>query len=163
MIQDRPHRLGESARACRLLPDAAAGERHRLVREPRLLASDPDLDEDEVGAFDSAVEVVRDEELPLETVPIEDARGETAHDFAPLRVDVLQHELTHGKPFALAGKPADELGSVRGAAADDCDLHPFTPVSVTPSTKARCAKKKRRTTGAMTMSVAAIVRFHCTW
>ncbi len=160
---DRPHRLGEPAGACRLLPDAAARQRHGLVREPRLLAADADLDEDEVGAFDSAVEVVRDDELSLETVPLEHARGEAAHDLPAISVDVLQHELAHGKPFALAGEPADELGGVGGAAADDCDLHPFTPVSVTPSTKARCAKKKRRTTGAMTMSVAAIVRFHCTW
>ena len=98
-----------------------------------------------------------------EAVLFEHARRESSDHLASLSVDVLQHELAHGKPFALAGEPADELGRVGGAAADDCDLHPFTPVSVTPSTKARCAKKKRRTTGAMTISVAAIVRFHCTW
>src|SRR6185312_6847024 len=104
--RDRPHRLGESARAGRLLPDAAAGKRHRLVREPRLLAADPDLDEDEVGAVHGAVEVVRDDELSLETVPLEHARGETAHDLAALGVDVLQYELAHRKPLALAGEPA---------------------------------------------------------
>ena len=52
-------RLAEPAGAGRLLPDAAAGERHGLVREPRLLAADADLDQDEVGAVDSPVEVVR--------------------------------------------------------------------------------------------------------
>src|SRR5581483_8003453 len=40
---------------------------------------------------------------------------------------------------------------------------PFTPVSVTPSTNAFCARKKTTITGAITSSVAAIVRFHCTW
>ena len=47
--------------------------------------------------------------------------------------------------------------------ADDRKLHPFTPVSVTPSTNAFCARKKTTTTGSMTSTVAAIVRFHCTW
>src|SRR5262249_32284103 len=46
---------------------------------------------------------------------------------------------------------------------DDRDFHPFTPVSVTPSTNAFCARKNRTITGAITSSVAAIVRFHCTW
>ena len=159
----RSHCLGESARAGRLLPDAATGQRHRLVREPRLLATDPDLDEDEVGAIDGAVEVVRDDELSLEAFPLEHASRKPADHLAPLGVDVLEDELADRQALALLGEPTDELGGVSGAAADDCDLHPFTPVSVTPSTNARCAKKKRRMTGAMTMRVAAIVRFHCTW
>ena len=53
-------RLREAAGAGRLLPDAAAGERQRLVGEPRLLPADPDLDQHEVGAVDRAVEVVGD-------------------------------------------------------------------------------------------------------
>ena len=40
---------------------------------------------------------------------------------------------------------------------------PFTPVSVTPSTNAFWARKNTMTTGSMITSVAAIVRFHCTW
>ena len=55
----RAQRLGEPAGARRLLADAAAGERHRLVGEPRLLAADADLDEHEVGAVERAVEVAR--------------------------------------------------------------------------------------------------------
>ena len=57
------------------------------------------------------------------------------------RVDVVQHELAHVDPLALAREPRHELGRVRRPAADHRDLHPFTPVSVTPSTKARWARK----------------------
>ena len=84
---------------------------------------------------------------------------EPADDVEPLGVDVVQRELVHGE----AREVRDELGRVRRARADDGELHPFTPVRVTPSTNARCARKKRTMTGAMTSSVAAIVRFHCTW
>ena len=45
----RAHGLREAARAGRLLSDAAAGEGRRLVAQPRLLATDPDLDQHEVG------------------------------------------------------------------------------------------------------------------
>ena len=57
----------------------------------------------------------------------------------------------------------DELRRVRRARADDSQFHPFTPVSVTPSTNAFCAAKNSAITGAMKSRVAAIVRFHCTW
>ena len=55
-----------------------------------------------------------------------------------------------------------ELRRVRRARADDGDLHPFTPVSVTPSTNAFCARRKSAITGAITISVAAMVSGHCT-
>ena len=84
-------------------------------------------------------------------------------DLPPLRIDVVQHDLAEVEPVTLTRKPRDELGRVRRAAADDGDFHPFTPVSVTPSTNAFCARKNRMITGAITSSVAAIVRFHCTW
>ena len=72
-------------------------------------------------------------------------------------------KLGHVQPLRLARQPGDELGRVGRAAADDRDLHPFTPVKVTPSTNAFCARKKMTITGAMKSSVAAMVRFHCTW
>ena len=56
-VQDHGHRaqrLGEAARAGRLLADAAAGERHGLVRQPRRLAADADLHQHEVGAVERA-------------------------------------------------------------------------------------------------------------
>ena len=61
------------------------------------------------------------------------------------------------------GQPVDQLGGVRRAAADDGELHPFTPVSVTPSMKAFWAKKNTMITGAITIRVAAMVRFQSVW
>ena len=152
-------RLGKPAGAGRLLADAAARRAERLVGEPRLLAADADLDEHEVGAGNRGVEVVGDVDRPAVPLPVEHADGEAADDGAPLGIDVVQHELRDVE----ARQPGDELRRVRRPAADDGDLHPFTPVRVTPSTNARCARKKRMITGAITSSVAAIVRFHCTW
>ena len=77
------------------------------------------------------------------------------------RVDVVQGELADVEPLALQAR--DELGRVRRAAADDRDLHPLTPVRVMPSTKTFCARKKITITGSITSTVAAMVRFHCTW
>ena len=106
---------------------------------------------------------LRQRQSAREPAPLEHPSGEPADDFQPLRVDVLQGELRHVEPSALTREPGHELRRVGRAAADDRDLHPFTPVRVTPSTKARCARKKTMITGAMKSSVAAIVRFHCTW
>ena len=91
------------------------------------------------------------------------ARAKPPTTSPPLLVDVVQDELAHVDPLALARQARDELGRVRRAGADDRDLHPFTPVNVTPSTNAFCARKKMMITGAITISVAAIVRFHWTW
>ena len=159
----RAQRLAKAARAGRLLPDAAAGEGHGLVGKPRLLPADADLDEHEVGAVERAVEVVGDLEQAVVALAREHARGKAADDLAPLHVDVVQHELAHVDAVALAREARHELRRVRRAAADDRDLQPFTPVSVTPSTNALCARKKRMITGVITSSVAAMVRFHCTW
>ena len=155
---DGAHRLGEAPCARRLLTDAAAAKRHRLVAEPRRLAADTDLDEDEGGAVESAVEVRRPHEGAAVFLAREHALRQAADDLEPLRVDVVERELVHRQLRQVR----DELGRVGRAGADDGELHPFTPVSVTPSTNARCARKKRTITGAITSSVAAMVRFHCT-
>ena len=102
-------------------------------------------------------------QLAREALPLQHPRGEAADHVAPLLVDVVQDELAHVDLVALTREPRDELGRVRRAAADDRDLHPFTPVNVTPSTNARCARKKRMSTGSITRIVAAITRFHWTW
>src|SRR3954464_12700063 len=87
---------------------------------------------------------------------VEHPPGQPADDLEPRAIDGVQGE-------RVDVEAGDELRRVGRAPADDGDLHPFTPVSVTPSTKAFCATKKSRITGALTSSVAAIVRFHCTW
>src|SRR4051812_6479700 len=68
---DGAERLRETARARRLLPDAATGERERLVRQARRLAADADLDQDEVGAVDRAVQVVGDLQRAGVALPVE--------------------------------------------------------------------------------------------
>src|SRR5205807_10251501 len=104
-------------------------------------------------------EIVRHLDAAFVALLREHASRQPADHFAPLGVDVLQDELVHVEPR----QARHELRGVRRASTDDRDLHPFTPVSVTPSTNARCARKKITITGAITRSVAAIVRFHCTW
>ena len=89
-----------------------------------------------------AVEVAGDDQRAGEALPLEHPRRQPADDLAPLRVDVVQHELAHVDPVALAREPGHELGRIRRPGADDRDLHPFTPVRVTPSTNALCARKK---------------------
>ena len=158
-----PECLGEPAGAGRLLADAAAGERDGLVREARLLAADANLDQDEVGAVERAIEVAGHLQLAGIALALQHPRGEAADHVAPLLVDVVQDELAHVDLVALPREPRHELRRVRRAAADDRDLHPLTPVRVTPSTNARCARKKRTSTGSITRIVAAITRFHCTW
>src|SRR3954447_13528348 len=87
---------------------------------------------------------------------VEHPPGQPADDLEPRAVDVVQGEL-------VDVEAGDEFRRVGRTGADDGDLHPFTPVSVTPSTKAFWAARKSRITGAMNRIVAIIVRFHCTW
>ena len=120
---DGAQRLAEPAGAGRLLADAAAGERDRLVGEAGLLAADAELDQDERSALERAVEVVGDRQRSLEAGGVEHPRGEAAHDLAPLRVDVLQDDVCQVEPLALARETRDQLRRVGRAAADDGELH----------------------------------------
>ena len=63
--RDGSQRLAEPAGAGRLLADAAAGERDRLVREPRRLPADAQLDQHERRAVEGGIEVVGDRELAV--------------------------------------------------------------------------------------------------
>ena len=161
--RDGAQRLGEPAGAGRLLADAPAAQRERLVAEPRGLPADAKLEEDGVGAVERAVQVGRLDQPAAEALAREHAPREAGDDLEPRRVDVVEDQLGQVEAVPLAGEAGDELGRVRRPAADDRDLHPLTPVSVTPSTNAFWAAKKMAMTGAMNRSVAAIVRFHCTW
>ena len=155
----RAQRLREPAGARRLLTDAAARQRQRLVAQPRLLPADADLDQHEVGAVERALELAGDLEPAGEAGAVEHPARERADDLAALVGDVVQRELLDVE----RGEPGHELGRVRRPGADDGELHSFTPVSVTPSTNAFWARKKSRTTGASTITVAAMLRFHWTW
>ena len=158
----RPESLREPAGAGRLLADAAARERDGLVREARLLAADANLDQDEVGAVERAIQVAGHLQLAGIALALQHPRGKPADHVAPLLVDVVQDELAYVDLVALPRESRHELRRIGRATADDRDLHPLTPVRVTPSTNARCARKKRTSTGSITRIVAAITRFHCT-
>src|SRR5205085_2243382 len=142
------------------------------AEQPGEVALEPDRDVAEPdGAVARVEQGARDDPDRVREVddpragrrPVEHPSREPSDDVEPLRVDVVERELPHPEPLPLAREARHELRRVRRAGADDTDLHPFTPVSVTPSTNARCARKKSTITGAITSSVAAIVRFHCTW
>ncbi len=99
--RNRPQRLAESAGAGRLLADAPARQRHGLVGEARILPADPDLDEDEVRPVDRAIEMVSRRQPAREALSLEHSRGQSADDLAPLRIDVVEHELTDVDALAL--------------------------------------------------------------
>ena len=80
----RPQRLAEPAGPRRLLADAAARKRDRLVRESGLLAADPDLHEHEVGAFERTVERVGELQRSPERLALEHPPREAADDLEPL-------------------------------------------------------------------------------
>ena len=106
------HRLRKAACARRLLADAAAGERERLVREPRRLPSDPQLEQDEPAPSTAASRSSVTVERAAEALALEHPRRHRADDLAPLRVDVVEDELLDGDPGSLARQPGDELGRV---------------------------------------------------
>ena len=163
------HCLRQPAGAGRLLSDAAAGGRDRLVPEARRLPADPDLDEDGVGPVERAVEIAGHVECAVEPLAREDPLRQRAEHLAPVTIDVMQRQAADVDPLALAHQPGDELGRVGRSGADDREFHPFsrvthpfTPVSVIPSTNAFWAKKNRMITGAMNTTVPAITRFQLT-
>ncbi len=157
-----PHRFREPARAGRLLADAPACGRDRLVAQTRRLAPDPDLDQDCVGAVERAIEVAGYVERAVEALAREDPLRQGAEHLAAVTVNVVQREAAHVDSLALTHQPRHELGRVGRAGADDGELHPFTPVSVIPSTNAFWAKKNSTITGAMNTIVPAITRFQLT-
>ena len=90
-----------------------------LVVQPRLLAADPDLDQDIVGVRDRRVEIGSHLEPARVTLSREHASRHASHDLAPTRIHVLKHELVDVE----AHQSGHELRCVRGSAADDRDLH----------------------------------------
>ncbi len=77
-----PQRLGQTARAGRLLADAAARRGDRLVVQPGGLPADPDLDQHGVGAVQRAIQVVGDLERAGVPLALEDPPGQSADDLA---------------------------------------------------------------------------------
>ena len=93
----------------------------------------------------------------------QDPPADPGHQLEPLLGRVDQHQLVDRERVPHPAQAVDQLGGVRRPAADDRDPHPLTPVSVTPSMKARWAMKNSAITGAITIRVAAMVRFQFVW
>ena len=96
-------------------------------------------------------------------VALEHPPAEPTDEREPVLGGIDQDQLVDRERVLHPSDAVDQLRRVRRTAADDRDLHPFTPVSVTPSMKAFCAKKNTAITGAITSSVAAMVRFQFVW
>ena len=130
---------------------------------PRRLAADPQLQQHGVGALHAVVEAAVVATVPGWPCAAKIRRARAADQVQPFLRRVHEDQLVDRQRVAQPGEPVDELGGVGRASADDGELHPLTPVRVTPWMKARWAKKNRMMTGAMTSRVAAMVRFQLTW
>ena len=159
----RPQGFREPACTRRLLADAAALERPRLVALAGRLSTDAQLKQHGIGILHSRRQVGRRAEATRVSLGRENAARQPADQLEPLGGRVDQHQLVDREHIAQTGEPVDQLRRIGGSATHDGQLHPLTPVRVTPSTKARCAKKNTIMTGAITRSVAAIVRFQSVW
>ena len=135
--------LREAAGAGRLLADAAAGERHASRRDSRAAWPPTRSWRSTTSAPSSARVEVAGERPARRRSPARASirRPARRRPRSRSRVDVVQHELARRSARARA-RARHELGRVGRAAADHRELHPFTPVSVTPSTKAFWARKK---------------------
>ncbi len=166
--RDGAQRLGQTTGAGRLLTDAAAFERPGLVLVTRSLATDTQLEQHGVGAVQSRGQLGGRGQGRRVVEPLEDPSPEGAHQLEPRLVGIDQHQLFDRQRLLEPAEAVDQLRGVRRAAADDDDLraggaHPLTPVRVTPSMKAFWARKNSRITGAITITVAAMVRFQFVW
>ena len=128
----RPERLGEAARARRLLADRAELRRERLVDQPSRLPTDAKLDEHEAGAVDRRVGVAGEGQPPAPAQPIEHPAGQPADDLEALGVDVEQDQLVDRQAIGAARDALDQLGGVRAAAADDRELQAQSDPSEPP-------------------------------
>lgn len=169
-VQHHRHRtqgLGQAARPGGLLADAAALQRPGLVLVAGRLPADPQLQEHRVGVGDARLDVGRRGDHGAVPLLGEDPPGQPADQLQPVGGRVDQDEFGDRQGVAQPGETVDEFGGVRRTATHDgqlqCGHQPLTPVSVTPSMKAFCAKKKRTITGAITSRVAAMVRFQLVW
>ncbi len=165
--RDGAQRLGEAARAGGLLADAAALQRPGLVLVAGGLSADPQLQQHRVGVRDAGLDVGGRGDDRAVALLGEDPPGQSADQLQPVGGGVDEDEFADREGVAEPGEAVDQLRGVRRTAADDgqleCGHQPLTPVSVTPSMKAFCAKKKRTITGAITSRVAAMVRFQLVW
>src|SRR5262249_22092676 len=155
--------LREPTGARGLLPDAPALQGPGLVLIAGGLAPDAELEQHRRGIGDAGIDVVGRRDDGGGSLSGQDAAREARDQVATLGGRIDEDELADRQHVTQPGQTVDQLGRVGRATSDDGEPHPFTPVSVTPSMKAFCAKKNTMMTGAITSKVAAIVRFQSVW
>ena len=153
--RNSPECLHEAPRAGGLLPDAVKRQWERLVLESGCLAADPELKKHRVSLVDGDAPVGGCTETTAPSGRVRHPAGEAADHLQSFGIDVMHDHLVHLQ-LSASNQPLDELGGVGGAGSDDGNLHPLTPVSVTPSIKTLCAKKKIMMTGITNISDAVI-------
>ncbi len=119
----RAQRLGEPARAGRLLADAAALQRPRLVLLPGRLPADPQLEQYGVGAVDGRVQVGGGDHTAAVPLSGEDAAGQAPHQLQPVRRRIDEHQLLHRQRVPQPGETVDQFGRVGRTAADHGEFH----------------------------------------
>lgn len=132
--RDRAQRLGEAARAGRLLADAAALQGPGLVLLAGGLAADAELEEHGVGAVHARVQVGRGDDTAVMALLGEDAPGESADQLQALGGRVDQDEFLDGQGVPQAGEAVDEFGGVGRASADHGEFHRRFPCFRVPGT-----------------------------
>jgi len=119
---DGAQRLGEAAGACCFLADGRELEGQGLVEQPGLLAADPQLDDDEVGALQRLAPISRQRQNARPAAFCEYAAGKPTDNLESLRVHVQQEQLIDWKALGMTGEALDQFWRVGTAPADDCNL-----------------------------------------
>ena len=125
-VEDHRHRtqrLGEAARAGRLLADAAALQRPGLVLVAGGLSADAELEQHRVGAVDTRVEIVGRGDAPGVPLLGEDAPRQAADQFETVGGGVDEHQFLDRQGVPQPRESVDEFGCVGGAPAHHCEFH----------------------------------------
>ncbi len=139
---------------------------HGLVVQPGLLTADPELDQHRVRALERRRPVGGQRQPARPVAVVEDAPGEGADHLQPLRASgrAAPARTTGRSPLRRAIPETSSGVYVEPPPTTTTFIGTYlTPVSVTPWTKAFWAAKNSAMTGSMNSTVAAMVRFHCTW
>src|SRR5690606_33137440 len=106
-----------------LLPDAPELQREVPVDGAGPLATHPDLDEHDGGAFQRGAQIAGvDQPVRLPGRP-QHPLAHARHQLEPVSGRVDQHDLVEGQQVLLAGKAIDELRGVGRRSTDYDDLH----------------------------------------
>ena len=150
--------------AGRLLTDAPAGERDRLVAEPRRLARRPGA-----GAARSRPRRRRGSRSPVtveragKALSLEHPRGHLPHDRRVAPDRCRGGRARDGMRLRSRERPDTSSGVYVDPPPITASFIPSLPSASRPRRTPSGRGRRRGRPGSITSSVAAIVRFHCTW